>query len=382
MKKWMFTTLALAPALGQAQSTNCHITVKLPAVKAPAKAYLVTAYGWTNQHVLDSAVSQDGTFLLKGMAAEPLKTEIVIEHTGKGLPGNDKKADLLVVYLEKGNILVKGNDSVKYAIVTGSKLNAAYARYHAAVLLPAEKKMSALDAAYRTATNEQRKDSAWLSWLMATVANAGREQDSLKQVFIRKNPDSYFSLAALKEVAGNDMDVSTTEPAFKSLSPRLRNSREGVQFAQSIDEARITSIGAMAPDFTQNDVHDKPVKLSDFKGQYVLLDFWASWCGPCRAENPNVVKAYYKYRDKNFTVLGVSLDQPGKKAAWLAAIEKDGLPWTQVSDLNAWNNAAVKLYGIKAIPQNFLIDPTGKIVARNLRGDALNSKLEELLETN
>ncbi len=111
----------------------------------------------------------------------------------------------------------------------------------------------------------------------------------------------------------------------------------------------------------------------------MLLDFWASWCGPCREENPNVVKAYKQYKDKNFTVLGVSLDQPGKKNLWLAAIKADGLEWTQVSDLKFWGNEVAKLYSIRAIPQNFLIDPSGKIIGKNLRGEELNKKLKEIL---
>ena len=122
----------------------------------------------------------------------------------------------------------------------------------------------------------------------------------------------------------------------------------------------------------------KNVSLSSFKGKYVLVDFWASWCRPCRAENPNVVNAYNQYKNKNFTVLGVSLDQA--KPNWLQAIQADNLTWTHVSDLQFWNNAVAQLYHIQSIPANMLIDPTGKIIARDLRGEDLNRKLSELLK--
>lgn len=141
---------------------------------------------------------------------------------------------------------------------------------------------------------------------------------------------------------------------------------------------RLPRLGKLPPDFEEPDTSRKMGKLSDFRGQYVLLDFWASWCGPCREENPNVVKAYQKFHSKGFTVLSVSLDQPGKKTNWLNAVHHDGLTWSQVSDLQFWNNAAAVLYGIKAIPQNFLLDKDGKIIAVNIKGDDLNKKLMEL----
>jgi peroxiredoxin len=139
-----------------------------------------------------------------------------------------------------------------------------------------------------------------------------------------------------------------------------------------------TAVGAIAPEFTLNDTLGNPVSLSSYKGKFVLVDFWASWCGPCRAENPNVVKSYAKFHNKGFDILGVSLDDERSKQNWLNAIRHDGLTWQQVSDLKGWNNEVAKLYVIKAIPQNVLLDPSGKIIAKNLRADALEKKLTEL----
>jgi peroxiredoxin len=143
------------------------------------------------------------------------------------------------------------------------------------------------------------------------------------------------------------------------------------------DILRNVAIGKTAPEIVLNDTAGKSVKLSSLKGKYVLVDFWASWCGPCRAENPNVVKAYKKYNEKGFTVFGVSLDENREK--WLAAIKKDGLTWSHVSDLKGWANVAAKQYAVMGIPANFLLDKEGKIIASNLRSEDLGKKLEEVL---
>jgi len=164
--------------------------------------------------------------------------------------------------------------------------------------------------------------------------------------------------------------TETTELVNKALSRFPDNT--------TLQDWKKTLRPGKAPDFTLTDTSGNTVSLSSFKGKYVLVDFWASWCGPCRRENPNVVKVFNKFRDKNFTILSISLDRPDAKDKWLDAIHKDGLTWTHVSDLKYWDNEVAKQYGIRAIPQNLLIDPQGKIIAKNLRGEDLDAKLTEL----
>jgi len=165
--------------------------------------------------------------------------------------------------------------------------------------------------------------------------------------------------------------------AIKSLDKSLHSTKYFKTLEAVYPIVKKTAIGQPAIEFAQNDPDGKPINLSDFRGKVVLVDFWAAWCGPCRAENPNVVEAYKKFKSKGFTVLGVSLDKD--KAKWLEAIEKDGLTWPQVSDLKYWDNAVAKMYGVRAIPANVLVGKDGKILAKNLRGDKLHEKLAELL---
>jgi peroxiredoxin len=200
--------------------------------------------------------------------------------------------------------------------------------------------------------------------------------EDLKQ-FIKDHPNSFTAVYMLNNYA-TIIELPELEDMYGSLPAKLKETKSGQSVATMINARKITAIGQMAPDFMQPDTSGKAVKLSDFRGNYVLVDFWASWCGPCRAENPNLVKTYKKYNEKGFKVLGVSLDQPGRKSSWLAAIHKDGLTWTQVSDLKFWDNEVAVLYGIKAIPSNLLLDPQGKIIAKDLRGEDLTKKLSEI----
>jgi peroxiredoxin len=204
-------------------------------------------------------------------------------------------------------------------------------------------------------------------------------KENVYAAFLKTHSNSNVALYAIKEYAGIDIDPSRVEPLFNSLSASVRAWPSARALKARIELAKKTAIGNYAMDFTQNDTSGRPVSLSSFRGKYVLIDFWASWCGPCRRENPNVVKVFNKFKDKNFTILSVSLDMPNARDKWLYAIHKDGLTWTHVSDLKYWDNAVAKKYGINAIPQNLLLDPKGKIIAKNLRGEDLDMKLTEIL---
>ncbi|GEP96400.1 TlpA disulfide reductase family protein [Chitinophaga cymbidii] len=197
--------------------------------------------------------------------------------------------------------------------------------------------------------------------------------------FIKDHPKAHASLFLLMNELKSRLTEEQFIELFKGLDPGVKNSRLGKSVAAQVAAMeQSTKASGEAIEFEQKDPQGKLVKLSSFRGKYVLIDFWASWCGPCRMENPNVVAAYHQFKDKNFTILGVSLDK--SRGDWLEAIEQDGLVWTQVSDLKGWGNEAAQLYGVRGIPQNFLIDPKGKVIATNLRGKALEQKLAAILQ--
>lgn len=326
---------------------------------------------------VDSAVVEKGKFNFNAVVDDPVLAVIRIKYpavNGETKPSYERKQ----FYLQAGRTKIDIRDSLSEATIRGGTAQRDF-EYLDRMLRPYQEKNQELTEQYIRFRN--KKDQAG----MERVEAAFEHTDSLVKQdvylkFIETKKKSPLSLYVLERFGGYDIDPDVVAPLFEKLPAKDKNSQKGKQFAERLETARKTAVGALAMDFTQNDTLGKPVSLSDFRGKYVLIDFWASWCGPCRAENPNLVKAFNKFKDKNFTVLGVSLDQEGQQKAWMDAIHKDELTWTQVSDLRFWENAVAKQYGIRAIPQNFLIDPNGKIVAKNVRGKELWEKLEQTLE--
>lgn len=366
------------------------VTITVSAAIMPAailkaqqqKTFSISGSGATGKYIyiaynggrLDSAEVTAGKYQLKGELTQSAPAMLFSVSPVIAAARNPKNR--LDIFLEPGSIKITHIDSFTHVSFENSLANTEYAKLKE-TLDPLMAKNQQLQTEYRAAYNEG--DTAKMEAIMQesrTLARTIREGTLL--TYAQTNPNSPIALFALENSISGDLDPATIGPVFDKLAEAQRNNEAGQAFQKRIEASKKTAIGSVAPDFTQSDTAGNPVKLASFRGSYTLVDFWASWCGPCRMENPKVVAAYNKYKAKGFKILGVSLDRPDDKAKWLDAIHKDQLTWTQVSDLKFWDNEVAKAYGINAIPQNFLLDPQGRIIARSLRGDDLDRRLAEL----
>jgi peroxiredoxin len=368
----------LLPVMAIAQKNNFTITGHIGKLNKPAKVYLDYMDNGAGHE--DSCVVNNGTFTFSGEISGIVTSRISFDHAGQGKPHAiyAPNSDVIYIYFGKEKVEFTSADSLINAKVTGSKVYDEFQAYNAQIGGTIMALTKAVNDEFSKATPEQQKDTAFVKAVDARFRRniAAREQKQFE--FAKNNPNSYFGLVALSECAGTKVDVKKVEPVFMALNAQLRNTDTGKELEQRIMAAKTTGIGLQAPAFTQNDVNGKPVSLADLKGKYVLVEFWASWCSPCRAGNPNLVKQYQLYKDKGFEIISVSLDNVKEK--WVDAIKKDGLPWLQVSDLKGWNNAVGRLYGVRAVPQSFLLDKDGKIIGNTLRDETLNEKLAEIFK--
>lgn len=327
------------------------------------------------KYTVDTVEVKDGQFVFEG-CAEP--TQVTIYSNRMNYP---KMINPITLFLDGGTIKVTAvYDTTEYTYmrdveIKGSALQDEFECFNKAVMKGFD--YEKLNADYKKA--QETGDTALLNEVNRISAQAQMQSLDLMSGYVYGHPESFLGLHFISQYSrATGAYLDSAKVWFQALAPELQFSESGKKVSESIAFAsRGQLMGKPAGDFTMATPDGKMVKLSDYKGKYVLLDFWASWCGPCRAENPNVLAAYKQFHDKGFDVLAVSLDTDRDK--WLKAIEEDALPWTHVSDLKR-PNAASQQFGVSGIPDNFLIDPDGIVIARGLRDEALMEKLEEVFK--
>jgi len=341
---------------------------KIGQLNAPAKVYLQCA------EFTESVTLKQGQFELKGTTHFPQSATLILERQGKLQSGWQEKMidgkmgktyvespDRVRLFLEPGPVVVMSADSLRNARVTGSPLTADLKRL--------DKQMEPVVAKLKAAKSQEEGTALAKEYVQAYYA------------FVKANPTSWVSLEALGYARQmGSPQYADVAPLYAGFTPAQKASPTGKFYGELLAGLKNSALGSAAPAFTQQTPEGKSVSLADYRGKYVLVDFWASCCIPCRAENPAVLKAYEAFKSRNFEVLGVSLDEEKTRAAWVKAIADDRMPWTQVSDLQGWESAVAQQYGVKSIPQNFLVDPSGKIVASNLHGEELEATLAKFIK--
>lgn len=320
----------------------------------------------SGQKLVDSSQISNGRFSLKGKITFPEMHLLKINGNRAGVP----------FFLEAGKIHFKANaDSLNGATITGSESNDLYQKFHEEMHRYDEQSRNILDRYTQAKSN---CDTALMSKLFDANTDVEKERTLFTLDFVKQHKESIVAVYITATQLIYSMEADGLEQVTAAFSSELKNSKYLKLLISQVSALKRVSIGQLAPDFTLNDMNNHPVRLSGFKGKIVFVDFWASWCKPCREEHPDLIALYQQYKTKNFDVLSISIDED--MSLWKDAVKLDKLPWTQVSDLKGLNNVALKQYGVVKIPSNVLIDQSGIIMARNIKPKALAEKLKQLLK--
>lgn len=372
MKKFIVTTVVLFPLILFAQE-KFVIKGKLGNLNAPAKIYLYYQQLPDYSEASDSVVLSNGRFEFKGTTKYPVEASLHLRRKGEGYYAVKGVEEMRSFYIENGVVTITG-DSLSNALVKGGMENSNFQQLQA-LLAPVKDKKSEF---YRQVAALPRSQQFTKEGYQEKKSQLLAEERAVYTQFIRTHPNSFVSYRLLRYEYGKTPAVDEVGPLYYLLSDRIKKSEPGKEYGDRVASWERTRIGGQGPDFTLTDTINKPVSLSDFKGKYVLLNFWATFCAPCVAEKSELKKTYATYKDKNFEILDVSVvDKSGKygdRNKWVRMVRMFGLPW-----VNVYGDTAMYLYGVEAFPQNFLIDPAGNIIAHDVHYAALDKKLEELL---